>query len=101
MFVLIGRFQPFVTTEYVHVFVGGSGLLCHIPSLAEKGPSIKYPPIPHYCFNFLRRSKYRLDTEAKESTVFRIPEDVYKTRGRYPEGFMTSEGILNTVDPIG
>ena len=46
-------------------------------------------------------SKYRLDAEAKGSTVFRIPEDVYKTRGRQPEGFMTSEGILNTVDPIG
>ena len=26
--------------------------------------------------------KYRLDAEAKGSTVFRIPEDVYKTRGR-------------------
>ena len=25
---------------------------------------------------------YRLDAEAKGSTVFRIPEDVYKTRGR-------------------
>ena len=27
-------------------------------------------------------TKYRLDAEAKGSTVFRIPEDVYKTRGR-------------------
>ena len=25
---------------------------------------------------------YRLDAEAKGSTVFGIPEDVYKTRGR-------------------
>ena len=47
------------------------------------------------------QSTYRLDAEAKGSTGFRIPEDVYKSQGRQPEGFMTSEGILNTVDPIG
>ena len=35
------------------------------------------------------------------SMVFRIPEDVYKTLGLSPSGFMRSEGILNTVDPIG
>ena len=35
-------------------------------------------------------SKYRLYAEAKGSTGFIIPED-----------FMTSEGIINTVDPIG
>ena len=28
---------------------------------------------------YTRFLKYRLDTEAKGSTVFRIPEDVYKT----------------------
>ena len=28
------------------------------------------------------RFTYRLEAEAKGSTVFRIPEDVYKTRGR-------------------
>ena len=26
-------------------------------SLPKKGPSIKYPPTPHYCFNFLQRSR--------------------------------------------
>ena len=48
-------------------------------------------PQPSYpCGNFsdtsslkLLESKYRLDVEAKGSTVFRIPEDVYKTRGFY------------------
>ena len=35
MFVLIGRFLPFVTTEYVHVFVGGSALLYHIWSCSQ------------------------------------------------------------------
>ena len=33
-------------------------------------------------FNVDQLNKYRLDAEAKGSTVFRIPEDVYKTRGR-------------------
>ena len=32
--------------------------------------------------NKLKLYTYRLDAEAKGSTVFRIPEDVYKTRGR-------------------
>ena len=34
--------------------------------------------------------KYRLYAEAKGSTGFIIPED-----------FMTSEGIINTIDPNG
>ena len=39
---------------------------------------------------FLYHYTYRLYAEAKGSTGFIIPED-----------FMTSEGIINTVDPIG
>ena len=58
-------------------------------------------PLHNPLFIACGTNKYRLDAEAKGSTVFRIPEDVYKTQGRYPEGFMRSEGILNTVDPIG
>ena len=46
MFVLIGRFLPFVTTEYVHVFVGGSGLYAIYGSLVKKGPVSNIRPSP-------------------------------------------------------
>ena len=40
----------------------------------------KYIGYPN-AFSKVTPTIYRLDAEAKGSTVFRIPEDVYKTRG--------------------
>ena len=46
-------------------------------------------------------SKYRLDTEAKGSTGFRILKMHIKSRRQNPESFMTHLKNSKTVDPIG
>ena len=47
-----GRLQSEVSTMCIP-----SIRICIYTIVSRKGPSIKYPPTPHYCFNILQRSK--------------------------------------------
>ena len=54
----------------------------HGPDRKEQATSHSKNTTSMYVAMLISVTKYRLDAEAKGSTVFRIPEDVYKTRGR-------------------